>query len=1057
MSIELVVAKALLGPALGYAGKKAAKWVLGRADENKLLELCSSALGEALDEALEPYSPVQKSEREHLLGLLEVALRNATSSVGGMSTFGLGESQQVVEGSHESQTLDWKTFGLYRDELFHRLDEVGILEEFLSALPSRIRDEARRGDSPLANLAHQLNYGELIRSLDSIRRAVESSAAVGTAQSVADARTRALERQRGVVAARLADDLTRPHYLESGLMHQWLEWSATDNWSADVIEGLLEVVSALNGVADDLARLLEVEAAKTVAHPPTYSSLRLALSRLPLDEASTAISEADTLAGVEKVQRESALRRLRWLNQQVAQPRFHHTFNVAGSLGSGTSRFLTRIAEAVDGSNDQVLFVSTGPGESFTNAILRQLSESFGLDFRDIRDTHVLLSDANGDSRRLDFLVEDVDQQVGDETGLNDLLDLIEASTAVPGIRWCLGANLDDLNAVLPSSRPYVWATYGFAPKEEADAGAGAIGGWFNLDTLNASRGLGLRLLQQLVAEERPDLRTMLEHRQEFGSEAAAYANPLPAWMRYEAMALGLNSRPVSDPQDPDFIRQYWTFLKQRHLRPNPRSRAEAEQAEVELTVTTLARRLHTSGQPSVPLYTAGDANAPWTTLEPGPSAALRRMGLLRLSYQGDPEVEALVLAAVPVFAPFWGYRIGRLIVTGKSTGGDAPASLDHDLRSWYQRANHGEALAEAVCQFTLGALAEEGEDQRGQAIWQEWKADIYSPRVPFLMAGAAAPDQFSQFAVQLVTKPRYKPLTKRETFVMMRLVAKASSPDWKADQRLKVLSTQREAVMDHGLHTYASHATQAVLLVPELVERANFVNTCDALMGCERTGTAQIAAKLVADHGIRLFDSREELVRYAIKFLQRVSKPPADGAQTRKPKSKKKGGGPTKSANPLTLTSPDGNTFPQRFIDSLLDRLVNRWDAAETVRMLARFGWWTARRQQIDGHIAFHMSQQLNLAFGRTVHRTGPDEAYVGVVEDLLKGTLLAHAHYQERFLIVMYLVKHSVPTYGRWYLEVDRSLHPALLTLWNDGDFRNRQRDKLEALCNANELPVD
>ena len=123
-------------------------------------------------------------------------------------------------------------------------------------------------------------------------------------------------------------------------------------------------------------------------------------------------------------------------------------------------------------------------------------------------------------------------------------------------------------------------------------------------------------------------------------------------------------------------------------------------------------------------------------------------------------------------------------------------------------------------------------------------------------------------------------------------------------------------------------------------------------------------------------------------------------------------------------MTSPDGNTFPQRFIDSLLDRLVNRWHAAETVRMLARFGWWTARRQQIDGHIAFHMSQQLNLAFGRTVHRTGPDEAYVGVVEDLLKGTLLAHAHYQERFLIVMYLVKHSVPTYGRWYLEVDRSL---------------------------------
>ena len=86
---------------------------------------------------------------------------------------------------------------------------------------------------------------------------------------------------------------------------------------------------------------------------------------------------------------------------------------------------------------------------------------------------------------------------------------------------------------------------------------------------------------------------------------------------------------------------------------------------------------------------------------------------------------------------------------------------------------------------------------------------------------------------------------------------------------------------------------------------------------------------------------------------------------------------------------------------------------------MLARQGWWTGRRQQIHPGLALHMAQQINLAFGRTAHGKGPDEAYVGVVEDLLDGTLLPRATHQVRFSIAMYLVKHSVPTYARWDLK--------------------------------------
>ena len=96
-----------------------------------------------------------------------------------------------------------------------------------------------------------------------------------------------------------------------------------------------------------------------------------------------------------------------------------------------------------------------------------------------------------------------------------------------------------------------------------------------------------------------------------------------------------------------------------------------------------LARQLHGSGQASVPLYTAGDVDAGTTPVNTEASAALRRMGLLRVSYQGVSEVEPLVLAAVPVFAPFWGYRIGQLVLTdlrhSAEAGPTRPSSTPSD------------------------------------------------------------------------------------------------------------------------------------------------------------------------------------------------------------------------------------------------------------------------------------------------------------------------------------------------------------------------------------------
>ena len=320
--------------------------------------------------------------------MLETALGEATETVQGMPTFGRADLPRVVKRAHQDVTVDWETFGIYRDDA-----STGWMKSIFSrnSSPScRPVCGTQPGPMTPANLAKQLNYGELISSLNIARRTLAMSVTVGTAVNTEDARKRGVERQRNVVASRVADDLARSRYVESGLMQQWLGWAAMPPWSVQVIDALREVVSALNHVAADVARSLEAAATDAVEHPAPYPSLRLALSGLPLEEAHSAIVKAgislggDTSIGNVVVDRGSALRRLLWLKHQVMQPQFNHTFNVVGSFGSGTSRFLTRIAQAVDGSNDLALFMTVGPGESFTSMLLRRLSETFGMDFRDI-------------------------------------------------------------------------------------------------------------------------------------------------------------------------------------------------------------------------------------------------------------------------------------------------------------------------------------------------------------------------------------------------------------------------------------------------------------------------------------------------------------------------------------------------------------------------------------------------------------------------------------------------------------------------------------------------
>lgn len=1041
MALDWAIVKVIVSPVVGHSLKRATPLLLGKRDERELQALCSRALGDALDEALDLDEPLEPGERDHLVWLLEEGLRHATSARADGTEFGPSGLATLIEGAHASGLLDWSTFGLFRDEEFYRLDEVAIYEDFLSDLAISLHQAAKRSDSALANLSVQLGMEELS---DRIRAL---SAATDTAPDAEAARKRALDWQRGVVAARKRSDPKPLPYIDVGLTERWRTWRERRDWSAQVIEALESVSKGLEGVDDEFVRAVEVEIAKATETTITYSALHLTLMELPLDAMTPAMPPGDTAR--QRQPRNKALKSLQWLKGQRDRPHFNQTFNLAGSFGSGVSRFLTTAAEAITESGDLFVFIRIPAGRSVFDQVSKEIFASCGIAISDIREAKVLLE--GPEQRRLYLLLDDLDQQVSNEDVLLELQGLIEDSTAVPGIRWCLGANLDGLDSVLSASQPYFWEWHGYAPSGEEDHRGDSLRGWIDVDTLNAGTAVGLRVLEQLAHDEKADLGTMIRHRETFASEAVTFATPLSARIRHEAMLRGNPHRAVSDPHDPDFIRQYWQHLKDYHVAQGPITRSQVAEATLEFAVTHLARRLSSSPRPSAPLFEAGQPEDASTSPDSEGITALRRMALVQIRSEGDPEVEPIVLAAVPVFAPFWGYRIGRLFEADfrEAARNDSPRPA-LPLEPWFARANLGEPLAEAVCQFTLGGLAQEGTDI-GLRVWKAWEKDKTAPRVPLLMAGTSAPEEFRRVAVQLVTRRRYEPLSKRETFMMMRLVAREPSAMWKADGRLVLFRDNRRAIVSYGLHTYATYLTEKILQTGGRVQRDNFVNTCMALMGCDETDTAELAARLVVNNGKRVFQSSQQQAKYLMKFLRRISKSVGD------PQDRQSGRASRPPVRNKVVDSAgwiSDRTFPRRLIDAFLAEVLSGRTAADEVRMLATAGFWSGESQGIDEDIEFYMGQQLNLAYGRTAHR-GLDDSYIEIVHDLMSGAVLEHSSSEKRHTIAMYLIKHSVPTYGRWEVRVPEKLHPALRVLCGDPSLLPRQeRERLSLLCRANNM---
>jgi hypothetical protein len=1044
--VEIAIAKMLLAPTATFFGRKLMNKVLPAADVKELQRLCAVQLYKALEEALEPFPNAPEEHRLNLYDRLATVLNDATLKFTGVEN---ASAPALVAAAEANESADWSTFGLPDESGDLRvLDFRPILERFMTDLRPALQVEVRRAKSPLKHLADSLNFATLEDGVDELRGTLASLLPFGTTSDLDEAWSRAGNGAQVLLAERRVRSGTRM-WVPTTQESEWVAWTREPGWRVSVLDGLRKLVDGVSDAAPDLSDDVEHMVDKVSRPGQTFSQMCAAVDVDLLRKVERRVNKLQNdpqsprgLGGVGYA--------ARWLRKQVDSPSFKNCFAITGTFGSGTSHFLTSVLEKAEAAGDIAVFVAPTPGQTFGAAACAAIGYAFGRDVRSLGDVAALTS---GDyaHKAIYLCVEDVDRYIGDSLRLDELMEAIDVSTATSGLRWCLTANLDSYYRVIGRSGN-LWLRYSVATDDDAVADGTAIGGWRNLDTLNAKHSLGLRILEQLAAEDHADIETIRANLAEFKGEQSAFANPLPALLRHRSLEQGKSDRPLTDPQDPAFIDLYWDYLlDQRNLAEQPADAGHSEYVTSQ-TVGVITDRL--LAQPPAP----SEAFVPNVTLFPAPEATgevdldatarLRWMGLLRDQLIGPGQVrDRSVVNADLGFLPFWGMRVGERLLEEYEAGDEQKRPA---LLVWRDRAVAVDEVAKSACQFALGIAAEQA-TPKSKDLWRTWHHGEESPRVAFLLAAAAAPAEYNAFATSWVGSRGYRPETRREMFLFLRLVGSARNPEWGADTRLRALAPHWSRIGVLGLTPYAQHVVQRILRTPGLLTGDNYIETCRALLGCEDAGVADVAARVTVQRGIRVFGLKQ-MPKVAVAVFTAVSESPT------RTRGQRPGDRRRDDYRPELGTK---GCFPHLFSEHLLEYLFSQDKPSEVLRDMADVGWWTIGRpkqrggeQSIHRLLAILIEIGAAVKFGYTAHENGPDDDYVAVVDDIINGDLLYENSEPRRLTVALYLIKHSSRTYSSWNLDIAEQLHNSLRAIDAKRGLPGSEVGHLRELLHANGL---
>lgn len=840
------------------------------------------------------------------------------------------------------------------------------------------------------------------------------------------------KKQEDATARRLTGALERPVVVESTLIRLWQDWCNAPDWYEQVVGHAAAARDAIDPGWPESSALQRWSAA-VHAQRRSFSYIRQGLLGLDLQPTLGLLHQR--LAEAAPPERERLWRGVQscwWLVKQSKSPTFATCLNLAGQFGSGRSRLLAEMTQRATADGSIALLLAPRQSTSMGNAIHSYIAEGTGISVSGFQEL-LRFVEGQPDHRKLHIFVDDVHLWArADEGAADELQTLIDSSSEYGRIRWVFTADPAGLDAV-STDDSFFWVRHGHVPSTAPTALRPALDrttGWLDVDASNRIQRLGFELLRLRSATDGADIDAVMNDPEAFDHEFAHLANPLPAWVRLESHNVAgadTERQPLTDVNSSAFVDAYWAWVKSRIARD------ETGRSALDRGLRALA---------TAQIDQPGDRVVIDEPVRAHHAAALDGLaagGLITATRAGDPVLEDQPTRVDASFPALMGLHVARIALARNTAG--AGADL---LTLWWPAAEQGVGLAESTCQFAL--TLQPPSPGKASPLWTEWASCKESPTAPLLMAAASCGDGAEEVAVDLIARARYRPRTKRELFVLTRFTQRARLSAWSADRRINALKPHVDAICGNGLQSYL-HLTLTVLLESEsLLTEANYLKVCLSLDGFPGEQIRELAADLLVHAGAKIYaDDTTVWVHTLLRYCKKQGKQGGRRGESR-PDGQRGSARSARRGAPLpTRPEPPTLDVEHSFAAALttaFSRHVVSSMGSGGVRMLARSGWWTAKDNYVHGDLAEHMKRALTTQYGSTVHhRKGRDEQldeYGAVARDLLNGRLLDHDHEAGR--IAYYLLKHSVPTRGRYDMRIPEQFHPQLLAIVRNPELMRR-----------------
>lgn len=554
----------------------------------------------------------------------------------------------------------------------------------------------------------------------------------------------------------------------------------------------------------------------------------------------------------------------------INNPDFNRCFLITASDGSGKTFFidsmLRRARKQADESAILIRLRLQDHGEDLEAAILHEVERVFQI------RAPAHLGDVNGYFERaqvrLIVAIEDLQNSLSRQSiSLDQLVHTIRDSTSLRSIYWLL--TLNDISYDRIATQYRFWTTYGYS---SSTVERSQHSGWFRLDELNRTEGLGLTLLRTYELDEHA-LGTQFMAVRDFANRHLS--SPLIALIVLELSA----NDPNRSLPGLDFIPLIAEFWRQRleNVDPAPFNVDQAKAA-----VTALAKLVGKHGGFDTPKSMAQAALR--TSGNVADLECLQRLSLLRFEapqvqpiYENPHAAERVHL----LFELFWGHHLAVDIEAHfalMTTTSKKRLSIVEERFDPIESVDTREAVAQHVLLLTDARAHDEHKHEKfAVAMWSHFRTSKHLPASAVYFAASKATIERQRQVLLELAKDRQPLRTDREVFAVMHLLLESDQVNLPASLAILRPRTERDGIAfqriaDAELGDYFWYLLKRG--IPEVDSLVDWVKCLQLLANCQVLDVAGKAAAAVwPEFRTRATNDPNRIIDAVQEYLQNDAK----------------------------------------------------------------------------------------------------------------------------------------------------------------------------------------